>query len=70
MIRNIGGADRAIRFIVGIGLLALVFTGPRTAWGYLGLLPLVTAMVGYCPLYHVLRISTDRAHPASTGPRG
>ena len=70
MRRNIGSTDRAIRFIIGIGLLALVFTGPRTAWGYLGLLPLFTAVIGYCPLYHILRISTDRTRPARTGPTG
>ena len=70
MLRNIGGTDRAIRFIIGIGLLALVFIGPRTPWGYLGLLPLITAAIGYCPLYHLLRISTDRTDPVETGRTG
>ena len=54
MPRNMGSTDRIIRIIVGIVLLSLVFIGPRTAWGYLGLIPLVTALVGDCPLYAVV----------------
>ena len=59
MLRNIGPVDRAIRIALGVVLLALVFVGPQTPWGWLGLIPLLTALVGYCPLYHVLRISTS-----------
>jgi hypothetical protein len=51
-------ADRAIRVILGLVLLSLVFFGPRTAWGWVGLLPLVTGLVGDCPLYTVLGLST------------
>jgi hypothetical protein len=50
--------DRTLRVLVGIALLALVFVGPQTPWGLLGLLPLVTGLIGSCPLYTVLRIST------------
>ena len=57
MHRNIGSTDRIVRIIVGIVLLSLVFIGPRTAWGYLGLIPLGTALVGYCPLYGVIAAS-------------
>ena len=70
MLRNMGPIDVVVRIIVGIGLLALVFVGPQTRWGYLGLIPLATAIFGYCPLYHLLGISTRRgtndrrAHPA------
>lgn len=53
MPRNIGSTDRWLRVILGIGLLALVFFGPKTVWGYLGLIPLITGLFGYCPLYHV-----------------
>ena len=60
MHRNIGNVDRMIRIVLGLVLLSLVFVGPRTAWGYLGLLPLGTALVGYCPLYGLLRTSTNR----------
>ncbi len=55
---NIGVPDRALRAVIGAVALALVFTGPRTAWGYLGLVPLLTASIGYCPLYAALGIST------------
>ncbi|MCG6990048.1 MAG: DUF2892 domain-containing protein [Gemmatimonadetes bacterium] len=51
-------ADRVIRVILGLVLLSLVFFGPRTAWGWVGLLPLVTGLVGDCPLYTVLGTST------------
>ena len=43
---NIGPLDRLVRIAVGIGLLALAFTGPRTPWGYLGVLPLLTGVLG------------------------
>lgn len=55
---NLGGIDRIIRIIVGLGVLSLAFVGPRTAWGYIGLVPLVTAFVGYCPAYTLLGIRT------------
>ena len=67
MPRNMGSADRWIRAAFGIVLLSLVFVGPRTAWGYLGLIPLVTAIVGTCPLYQLFGWSTKRTqhtHPA------
>lgn len=54
MNRNIGSTDRIIRIVIGIGLLLLAVEGPRTAWGYIGLVPLLTGIIGYCPLYRVL----------------
>jgi hypothetical protein len=42
MKKNIGGIERIIRVIAGLGILSLVFIGPETKWGYLGLIPLVT----------------------------
>jgi hypothetical protein len=56
--RNEHAADRVIRVILGIGLLSLVWIGPQTAWGWVGLVPLVTGLVGSCPLYRILGIST------------
>jgi hypothetical protein len=61
--RNVGTVDRIIRVIVGLAILALVIVGPKTAWGWLGLVPLVTALVGWCPLYSVLRVRTKRVPP-------
>lgn len=58
---NESPADRAVRATLGLVLIALVFVGPRTPWGWLGLVPLLTAIVGSCPLYTLLRIST--CHP-------
>ena len=50
--------DRTLRVIVGAGLLAIVFVGPKTAWGYVGLVPLLTGLVGSCPAYTVFGIGT------------
>ena len=57
---NLGGIDRAIRILAGAVLLALVFVGPQTPWGYLGLVPLLTGVIGFCPAYCPLRLSTCR----------
>ena len=55
---NMGSADRIIRAIVGVVLLALVFVGPQTPWGWIGLIPLATSLVGFCPAYVPFKIST------------
>lgn len=56
--RNEHTVERAARVLLGIGLLAIAFVGPRTPWGYLGIIPLVTGLVGSCPLYTLFGIST------------
>ncbi|MBF9059421.1 DUF2892 domain-containing protein [Rhodobacterales bacterium HKCCSP123] len=58
MPRNEGTIDRALRIILGLALLALVFVGPQTPWGWVGLVPLATGLVGFCPLYRLLGINT------------
>lgn len=55
---NEGTIDRAVRVIVGLGLLSLAFVGPQTPWGYIGIIPLATGAMGWCPLYTVLGINT------------
>ncbi len=55
---NVGGIDRVLRAVVGIVLIAIVFVGPQTPWGWVGLVPLLTAVVGFCPLYTVLGLNT------------
>jgi hypothetical protein len=60
MKKNVGTADKWIRIIIGLVLLSLVFFGPKTAWGWLGLIPLITAFVGFCPLYLPFKISTKK----------
>lgn len=60
MTRNIGNIDRAIRIIVGLGLLSLIYflEGNVSWWGLIGILPIATAAIGYCPPYEWLGIST------------
>lgn len=55
---NVGTIDRALRVVLGLGLLALVFVGPQTPWGYLGIVPILTALVGFCPAYSLFGISS------------
>lgn len=55
---NAGMVDRVIRVIVGVVLLALVFVGPQTVWGWIGVIPLVTGLIGFCPLYKIFGLST------------
>ena len=61
MNRNIGTADRVLRIVIGLGLLAIVFVGPQTPWGWIGVVPLATALVNWCPLYALLGIKTSKA---------
>lgn len=60
---NIGTIDRVIRVIAGLGLISLVFVGPQTLWGWLGLLPLATAAISFCPLYALLGMNTCSTKP-------
>ena len=55
---NEGAFDRIFRILMGIGLIAIVFIGPKTPLGWIGLVPLATGLIGWCPLYTVLGIRT------------
>lgn len=55
---NEGGLDRAVRVIVGLAIISLVFVGPKTPWAWLGLVPLLTGIVGFCPAYALFGIRT------------
>jgi len=61
---NEGTVDRALRVTAGLVLLSLVFVGPQTLWGLVGLVPLATGLLGSCPAYTLLGISTC---PMKTG---
>ncbi|MFN8012190.1 MAG: DUF2892 domain-containing protein [Holophagaceae bacterium] len=50
--------ERVLRVLVGLGALSLVFVGPKTPWGWLGVIPVLTGATGLCPLYTLLGIST------------
>lgn len=50
--------ERIVRVIVGIGILSLAFIGPHSSWGYIGIVPLLTGLLGSCPAYTLFGIST------------
>lgn len=58
MERNIGDAERVVRVLIGLGLLSLVFIGPKTVWGLIGVVPIITGLSGWCPPYSLLGINT------------
>jgi Inner membrane protein YgaP-like, transmembrane domain len=60
MFKNTSSVDRVIRAIIGVALIAMVFVGPATPWGWIGLVPLATAAMGFCPFYRVFGITTCR----------
>lgn len=55
---NEGTLDRAIRVLVGLGVLSQVFVGLQTPWAWLGLIPLATGLIGFCPAYALLGVRT------------
>ena len=57
--KNVGTVDKVIRIVLGLALIALVFVGPQTPWGWIGIIPLVTGLFGFCPLYSVLGMNTS-----------
>lgn len=56
--KNVGNVDKVIRIILGLVLIALVFVGPQTPWGWIGIIPLATGLIGFCPLYTIFGINT------------
>jgi hypothetical protein len=60
--RNVGGVDRTLRIVGGLLLISLYFWGPRSPWGLIGLVPLVSGLLGWCPTYRLIgNLSTRRA---------
>jgi hypothetical protein len=60
MRRNVGGTERVVRVVVGVVLLALVVVGPKSWWGLIGVIPIVTALWGWCPIWSALGFSTHK----------
>ena len=58
MMANVGGIDRALRIIIGLVLISLVFIGPKTPWGWIGVIPLATGFIRFCPLYPLFKFSS------------
>ncbi len=55
---NEGGIDRMIRIVAGLALIGLAATGNVGPWGWIGLVPLATGAIGWCPAYTLLGINT------------
>ena len=55
---NVGMLDKTVRIIVGLGLIALTLMGTIGFWGWIGIIPLATGVMGWCPLYHVSGFNT------------
>ena len=58
MKKNVGGIDRTLRIVLGLVLIALAATGTVGWWGYVGVVPLLTGLVGWCPPYSLLGSNT------------
>jgi len=58
--KNVGTVDRIARIILGVALISLVFVGPKSAWGWIGLIPLLTGLLSWCPAYRLVGINTCR----------
>ena len=61
---NEGSADRGIRIVVGLVLISLVFIGPQSPWGWIGVIPLVTGLIGWCPAYTIFGMNTCKTRAA------
>jgi len=55
---NVGTIDRILRAVIGLALIALTLAGTIGAWGWIGVVPLLTAALGFCPLYTMLGFSS------------
>ncbi len=56
--KNVGTVDKAVRIVIGLVLIALVFVGPQTPWGWIGVILVATGLIGFCPLYRLVGINT------------
>lgn len=55
---NVGGIDKTLRIVAGAGLIGASVAGLLPAWGYIGIVPLATGLIGWCPLYPLLGMNT------------
>jgi hypothetical protein len=55
---NVGGMDKIARIVVGLALLAMTVVGPKTLWGLIGIVPLATALLNFCPAYTLFGVNT------------
>lgn len=59
---NVGGIDKILRIVVGLALIAMAVLNiaPVGAWGWIGVIPLLTGLFGFCPFYPILGLSTKK----------
>ena len=55
---NVGGIDKILRIVAGVGLIGATVAGMLPAWGYIGIVPLATGLMGWCPLFPLLGMNT------------
>ncbi len=60
MSKNVASWERTIRVVAGLFIITLAFIGPKTPWAYLGIIPIATGIIGWCPPYALLGIKTCR----------
>ncbi|MBS0561968.1 MAG: DUF2892 domain-containing protein [Proteobacteria bacterium] len=58
MTTNVGTIDRAVRGLIGLALIAATLTGAIGMWGWIGMVPIATALIGFCPAYRLVGLST------------
>jgi hypothetical protein len=58
MKQNVNNVERVVRVIAGLAIISLVFIGPQSVWGWLGVIPLATGIIGWCPPYALFGFST------------
>lgn len=61
---NVGTVDRIFRIVLGLVLISLVFVGPQTPWGWVGVILVATGFIKFCPIYAALRIRTNKSSEA------
>lgn len=57
---NVGGIDRILRIVIGAALVGATAMGSLPVWGWIGIIPLATGLVGFCPMYPLLGFSTNK----------
>jgi len=58
MTQNVGGIDKILRIVLGLVLIGATVMGLLPVWGYIGIVPLATGLMGWCPLYPLIGLST------------
>ena len=60
MKRNVGGIDKILRITLGLGLVGATYMGLLPVWGYVGVIPLATGLMGWCPFYPLVGVCTTK----------